>query len=236
MENKEAKTKKPIWQWILTVFFGLCVLVFFPSVASLLFAFVTFALCPAKRVRAVWDRIMPKSRLRAALVAVVAFIAVMISPTNEAPAGQTDSNNAAIEFSVEENIAVASDGIIQDVPEEILLTETPEPTPEPVVTPEPTPKPMVTPGPTPEPTPEPTVTPEPTPEPTATPEPTIEPTATSAPTPMGITYVLNTNTKKFHYESCRSVKQMKEKNKAYHVGTREECIDMGYDPCGNCHP
>jgi len=52
----------------------------------------------------------------------------------------------------------------------------------------------------------------------------------------GTDYVLNTNTKKFHYPSCRSVKQMSEKNKSFYTGTREEVIDMGFDPCGNCHP
>lgn len=60
-----------------------------------------------------------------------------------------------------------------------------------------------------------------------------EPEETSAPTQ---TYVLNTNSKKFHYAYCGSVKQMKEKNKKIFNGTREEIIDMGYDPCGNCHP
>ena len=49
-------------------------------------------------------------------------------------------------------------------------------------------------------------------------------------------YVLNTNTKKFHYPTCNSVRQMKDKNKAYFVGTREEVIARGYDSCGNCHP
>lgn len=89
-----------------------------------------------------------------------------------------------------------------------------------------------------EPTPAPTSTPEPTPEPTATPAPTpeltIEPVIERA--PMGTDYILNTNTKKFHYTDCRSVKQMKEKNKKYYTGTRDECISMGYDPCGNCEP
>ena len=45
-------------------------------------------------------------------------------------------------------------------------------------------------------------------------------------------YVLNTNTKKFHYPDCRSVKQMKDKNKLIKEATREEIINMGYDPCG----
>ena len=105
---------------------------------------------------------------------------------------------------------------------------TPEPTPAPTSTPEPT----ATPAPisTPTPTPEPTSTPAPTPE------PTIEPVIERAPVPVGTDYILNTNTKKFHYTDCRSVKQMKEKNKKYYTGTREECIGMGYDPCGNCRP
>ena len=50
------------------------------------------------------------------------------------------------------------------------------------------------------------------------------------------TYVLNTNTKKFHYPECRSVDQMSEKNKREFTGTRDEAIAQGYDPCGNCNP
>ena len=51
-----------------------------------------------------------------------------------------------------------------------------------------------------------------------------------------ITYVLNTNTKKFHYPDCKSVKQMKDKNKLIEETTREDLIERGYDPCGNCNP
>ena len=49
-------------------------------------------------------------------------------------------------------------------------------------------------------------------------------------------YILNTNTKKFHYPSCQSVSDMKEKNKQEYHGTREEVLSMGYVPCGRCHP
>ena len=52
----------------------------------------------------------------------------------------------------------------------------------------------------------------------------------------GITYVLNTNTHKFHYPSCSSVSQMSENNKIYFTGTREEAIGKGYTPCGRCQP
>lgn len=61
-------------------------------------------------------------------------------------------------------------------------------------------------------------------------------------TPSGTTsgqktaYVANKNTKKFHYPSCSSVSDMKEKNKLYYEGTREELIEQGYDPCKRCNP
>ncbi len=50
------------------------------------------------------------------------------------------------------------------------------------------------------------------------------------------TYILNTNTKKFHDPDCGSVRRMSEKNKETFTGTREQIISEGYDPCGNCHP
>ena len=52
----------------------------------------------------------------------------------------------------------------------------------------------------------------------------------------GITYVVNTNTEKFHYPTCKSVDKIKEKNRMDFVGTREELIAAGYSPCGNCKP
>jgi len=50
------------------------------------------------------------------------------------------------------------------------------------------------------------------------------------------TYILNTNTRKFHYPSCSSVSDMKEKNKQEWVGSRDELINEGYEPCGRCNP
>lgn len=49
-------------------------------------------------------------------------------------------------------------------------------------------------------------------------------------------YVLNKNTKKFHYPDCSSVSTIKEKNRLDFYGTRDEVIAMGYSPCGRCHP
>lgn len=50
------------------------------------------------------------------------------------------------------------------------------------------------------------------------------------------TYVLNTNSKKFHSPDCSSVEKMSEKNRKDYTGTREELIEQGYDPCGICDP
>lgn len=49
-------------------------------------------------------------------------------------------------------------------------------------------------------------------------------------------YILNTNTRKFHRESCSSVSQMQEENKEYSGLTPQELEAQGYKPCGNCNP
>lgn len=50
------------------------------------------------------------------------------------------------------------------------------------------------------------------------------------------TYVLNTNSYKFHYPNCSSVSKMSNSNKKYYTGTRAQVIAMGYEPCKNCNP
>lgn len=51
-----------------------------------------------------------------------------------------------------------------------------------------------------------------------------------------VTYILNTNSHKFHDPSCSSVDQMSDSNKEEFTGTRDEVIAMGYEPCGRCNP
>ncbi len=50
------------------------------------------------------------------------------------------------------------------------------------------------------------------------------------------TYVLNTNSHKFHLSSCSGVTSMNEENKETYTGSRSALIDRGYDPCGTCKP
>ena len=49
-------------------------------------------------------------------------------------------------------------------------------------------------------------------------------------------YVANKNTKKFHLDTCDSVHEMKESNKLFFEGYREDLIDQGYVPCKRCNP
>jgi len=49
-------------------------------------------------------------------------------------------------------------------------------------------------------------------------------------------YILNTNSKIFHYASCDSVSKMSEKNKKEYTGKREEILQLGYRACGSCKP
>lgn len=49
-------------------------------------------------------------------------------------------------------------------------------------------------------------------------------------------YVLNVNSHKFHRPECRSVANMKEKNKRFVKGSRDAVIADGYEPCKICNP
>lgn len=48
------------------------------------------------------------------------------------------------------------------------------------------------------------------------------------------TYILNTNTKRFHLPDCYSVKEIKEENMEEREATAKELQKEGYQGCGNC--
>ena len=50
-----------------------------------------------------------------------------------------------------------------------------------------------------------------------------------------VQYIGNKKSMKFHYPGCRAVSQMSEKNKV-EFASREEAVDQGYRPCGECNP
>ncbi len=74
---------------------------------------------------------------------------------------------------------------------------------------------------------------------TVTPNPIVKeetPQPSVPDAPADFEYVLNTNTKKFHYPSCSSADKISEKNKGEFIGTRNELVSKGYSPCGICKP
>ncbi len=69
------------------------------------------------------------------------------------------------------------------------------------------------------------------------PSPEVEAPDRSLPATTGeITYVANTNTRKFHRPDCGSVSDMKVKNRWDTTLSREELIAQGYEPCKRCKP
>ncbi|MCR4710472.1 MAG: alpha/beta fold hydrolase [Clostridiales bacterium] len=54
--------------------------------------------------------------------------------------------------------------------------------------------------------------------------------------PGKMTYVLNTVSKKFHYEGCKNAIEMSSDKKKIVTSTREKLIGDGYEPCGWCKP
>ncbi len=49
-------------------------------------------------------------------------------------------------------------------------------------------------------------------------------------------YVVNLNTKKFHYPWCKAAESISEKNRREFTDTRDDLIDLGYSPCAQCSP
>jgi len=52
----------------------------------------------------------------------------------------------------------------------------------------------------------------------------------------GNTYILNTNSQKFHAEDCAQAQSIKENNRETFTGDREDLINQGYSPSGCCKP
>lgn len=50
------------------------------------------------------------------------------------------------------------------------------------------------------------------------------------------TYVLNTDTHKFHKPSCADAKRMSSENREDYTGSRDQLISDGYVPCKKCNP
>ncbi|MBQ9064929.1 MAG: MBL fold metallo-hydrolase [Blautia sp.] len=59
---------------------------------------------------------------------------------------------------------------------------------------------------------------------------------TAAEIPEDVTYVLNGSSFKFHRPECEMAGAVNPRNRVAFTGTREEAIELGYEPCGKCRP
>ena len=59
---------------------------------------------------------------------------------------------------------------------------------------------------------------------------------TAGNTDGGEEYILNIGTKKFHKKDCKNAQSIIGKNKKEYVGSRQQLINDGYAPCGDCKP
>ncbi len=232
----KSSKKKHILMWALTIFMGITVIAFFPSISSIIALIFVAIAAPIGPLQ----KFLSERGLRGftkGAVLCVAFVGTMLTvPTNSTSTADTPTRGT--------------------LPSAAVTQESAEPvqTPEPTLKPTPTPEPTATP--TPEPTAEAAPTPAPTPEPTSapTPQPTPEPTTggsqvegnggngnnfTTWDNPdqqnTSQTWVLNTHTMKIHYPSCGSVARIAPQNYATSNAPESELLARGYTRCGQCH-
>lgn len=49
-------------------------------------------------------------------------------------------------------------------------------------------------------------------------------------------FVLNSNSRRFHSPDCDGIPDISERNRENYYGTRQALLDEGYEPCGRCDP
>ncbi len=228
------------WAWLgLAVFLILAVLCIKTPWASVIFLLGCVLLFPLDRWQIFLEEkleLLDDLKLGGAVILLVLGIVLTQTTKPVEVAAEVTTPSPTITESAED--ALGSEETQESVTQPPEATEEPSVEPSPELSEEPSPEPTSSPGPTPEPTPESSEEPTTEPQPTPASEPVSEPGAEEpvAVEPVQMDYVLNTNTKKFHLPSCSSVTQMKDKNRQYFTGTRDELIGRGYSPCGKCKP
>ena len=204
-----------IIQWILAISFLLMSFVTGSFFSSVVVFIAGVLMMPIKPVRDFLVKIRINGVLAVVLSFVLLFVGVIVSPESEEPNPPVDSN-----VKVEVNSEVYADKKLEEssTSEEFIVEENATE--------------LIKEGNSEETTFEQSTT-------QTTVEHTIKPNTVVTPSRdenQENKYVLNTSTKKFHRISCRYVKDIKESNYSAYEGVRNDVINMGYKPCGHCHP
>lgn len=59
---------------------------------------------------------------------------------------------------------------------------------------------------------------------------------TTSASQQGVTYIVNTNTDKFHKTTCRFTEDISDKNRMTTAKSKADLVKEGYSPCGYCKP
>lgn len=210
MTQPKEKKKHRVLFWIATVVLGLIAVAYLPSVAGFLALIVVALIIPVEK----WQQVIGKyltENLKIIIATVLTILIFITAPTTQGAEEPVKVPNPTI-------TTVATTGVEKEDSEGEETTAVVEST---------TPTESVA------------VTSEPVQETDGQTEPyesATLPVETTEPTVPGQDYVLNKSSKIFHSPWCSSVGDMKDKNRRDYHGTRDDVIEMGYKPCGRCHP
>ena len=237
--------------WILTVFFAVFALIYFPTLRCIAAIITAALLAPIPQ----WQETLGKFA-KGNIKTIITIILVILTFLN-LPTPETNSPSIPLTTTVTvQNQAIEATPVTTNTTETTTAEPTIQPTAPPVTDPVtetttvsttaattasttvPPSEPPTAPPTEPPTEPATTVPPSESTAPPTTNPPTEPATESTTPPSEGTPqdYVLNKNSKKFHYPSCSSAKQIKDTNREDFYGTRDELLAMNYSPCGRCHP
>ncbi len=221
---EEAKGGR-VWGWMAFAFFLLLALAYLPYFSGFVAIAAALMVLPLRKWQETLRRVMPKPA-RIATIILLALLSVFTAPAveSETPTLPTELTQVTTEETTlaptQEEQTEATILPTEEASQETTVLPTEETVQETTVPPI-----------------EETIqaTTIPATEETTLP-PTTEETTTQQPVSEEASYVVNTNTGKFHRPTCSSVKDIKEENRWDYFGTREALEEMGYVACKRCKP
>ncbi len=216
-----------IIQWFFAVSFALMSFSTGSIVSGIIVFIAAVLMAPIKPIREILQKIKIKSVVAIILSVVLLFVGVLISPSSEEPSNTSGMSDELLvdDENTTERITESTTESTTETATESTTESTTETTTEEETTTE-----------------KHETTTKKTETTTNKKETTTKKTETTTKKEnttkkeTKITYVLNTSTMKFHLSTCRDVSKIKDENYGTYKGTRDEVIDMGYSPCGHCHP
>lgn len=228
--KKIFKNLGTVLAWIGTIFFGLSAIIMF-DFCSLFFALLALNMLPIQRWKDYKKNKLKIGKVLSIIIGTVLFfIGIMLVP----PSDENQSDTLERNTSTSENLEISkvtNKATSNDETTNIITTTVPKSSFSIQHIEETTDEEIDTTG---------QILTEPPKEELIT-ETTTE-SSTEAPKkelvtePITHDYVINTNTRKFHYSDCRHAKQIQSHNREDTTCTRDSLIAQEFEPCAVCNP